>query len=242
MQQAIIELFADLPLQGPGCDEDTLEVLERIKRGLPSTPRIADFGCGTGRSSLALARSLPNAKVTAVDALPLFIETLQERSRSLDLHERIQVQVSDMLAPDMLPASLDLIWSEGAAYAVGFETALRAWRPLLNENGRCVLSECEWLAPDRPAEVQAFWDTHYPAMGDRTANLAHAEAAGYRVMGTHELSAAGWTNYYSALAAAVDVNRTTLDPTFVQAIEQEIAIRALGSHCFGYVFYLLEAS
>ena len=54
----------------------------------------------------------------------------------------------DMRQLDFEPASFDLIWCEGAAYIMGVEAALRAWRPLLKPGGRLALSEAAWLRPE----------------------------------------------------------------------------------------------
>ncbi len=52
--------------QGPGGDPETVRAIELAMLD-PSEPlRIADLGCGTGASTLQLARSL-NARITAVD-------------------------------------------------------------------------------------------------------------------------------------------------------------------------------
>src|SRR5262245_9271334 len=61
MDEAILRLFAGLPLQGPGADPETIRVLRSVMSDLPARPVVADFGCGTGRSSLALAAALQEA-------------------------------------------------------------------------------------------------------------------------------------------------------------------------------------
>ena len=46
-----------LPQQGPGSDASTLRAL-RMLGELPDAPRVLDLGCGPGRQTLALARSI----------------------------------------------------------------------------------------------------------------------------------------------------------------------------------------
>ena len=97
-----------------------------------------------------------------MDACEPFIDEL--RARLTVTHGAVDARVGDMLAPGVEPASLDLIWCEGAAYAVGVERALAAWRPLLRPDGFVVFSECCWIASGPPAECAAFWADAYPAM------------------------------------------------------------------------------
>lgn len=241
MNDPVLQLFADLPLQGPGSDGDSIAALDLIRADLPAAPVVADLGCGTGRSALTLARQLPLATVEAIDAVPLFIDRLRERAERQGLAHHIRARTADMLMPPIAPASLDLIWSEGAAYAVELENALRAWQPLLRPGGLCVLSECEWTSSDRPASVERFWRQAYPTMGDRAENSMRAEKAGFRLLHHRLLSPEGWSLYYDALRDALaGPAGTGIDRAFHEAISAEIAVRATGQDSFGYAFYILQ--
>ena len=241
MSNPFFQFFSTLPLQGPGSTEDTLRVLNSIISHLPTNPSIADFGCGTGRSTLVLAKSLPDATITAVDKAPPFIDVLREQVNQLGLGQRVWPVVGDMLTPSLEPGTLNLVWSEGAAYSVGLEAALRAWRPLLHGEARCVVSECEWLSADRPAEVAAFWSENYPAMGDRNENVQRAEAAGYEVLCNHVLSDEGWNGYYGAITSALArIPAGALPAWFTDGMAREVQIREQAKGCFGYVFYVLR--
>ena len=143
-----------------------------------------------------------------------------------------------MAAPPIAPRSLDLLWSEGAAYNIGFANALRLWRPLLAPNGIAVLSECTWLSDDRPADVAAFWHAAYPVMGTITENIERAEHAGYNVLDTHTLPAEAWDDYYAPIFQAVEAgNAAHLDPAFTAELAQERAIWRASRGSYGYVFY-----
>lgn len=241
MDNAILRLFSKLSLQGPGTDSETVRVLRSVASDLPAKPIIADFGCGTGRSSLALAEALKAATITAVDTASVFIDVLRTRVQVLGLDSRVRPLVGNMLSPPIAPGTLDLVWSEGAAYAVGLAAALQVWQPLLHDEGRCVVSECEWLSDDRPPSVAAFWRENYPDMGDRDENTRRAQAAGFEVLVTHVLSDEGWDAYYGALTSALaTMPAGKVPPWFASGIAREIEIRQLAPHCFGYVFYVLQ--
>ena len=60
-------------------------------------------------------------------------------------------------ALDVPAGSVNLIWSEGAAYILGLEESLRRWRPLLASEGLMAVTECTWLTDNPPEEAKAFW-------------------------------------------------------------------------------------
>ncbi len=88
----VFELLVDLHKgairQGPGGDAETEKAigLAGIDRNAPL--KIADIGCGTGASTLTLARLL-NTKITAVDFLQDFIDVLANRAHSNGVDEKI---------------------------------------------------------------------------------------------------------------------------------------------------------
>lgn len=237
----IFRLFAGLPQQGPGTDAETIAVLERIAHELPPAPEIIDFGCGTGRSTLALALRLDDAHITAIDNAEPFIATLRREVAARNLAHRVRALVCDMAQPPTHLSPTDLVWCEGAAYCIGFARALRTWRPLMRAGSLCVVSECEWLSADPPAHVAAFWRSNYPLMADRVHNRRLAEEAGFDVVATHVLAPDGWQRYYSAIAEAVrDGRAASLGTAFTHRLAEEQAIFRESQGSFGYVFYTLR--
>lgn len=151
---ALIHLHAGLDRKGPGDAHFSEQLLRQIS-GLPQQPRIADLGCGNGAGALQLAQHY-QATVLAVDAASVFIAELEARARQAGLEHLITPICGDMANLNWPTGSLDLIWSEGAAYNLGFEAALQCWRPFLAEAGVAVISEMSWFTDHPPQEAIAF--------------------------------------------------------------------------------------
>jgi SAM-dependent methyltransferase len=101
-----------------------------------------------------------------------------------------------MAALPFAEAELDLIWSEGAIYNIGFARGIRAWRPLLRPGGVLVASEITWTGAQRPAEVTAHWQREYPEIDVASAKLAQLEQAGYTPIGYFVLPEHCWLDHY----------------------------------------------
>ena len=198
----LAELHQDAQRQGPGSEEATRLALS-LTRLSPDAPlRVADIGCGTGASTLVLAQALPRASILALDFLPSFLQRLGERAQALGVARRIRRCLADMHCPPITPASLDLIWSEGAIYNMGFASGVRTWLSLLRPGGILAVSEITWLHECRPAALERHWDAAYGEMGTAADKLRTLEAAGYEPLGYFPLPASCWTeNYYDPLEA-----------------------------------------
>ncbi len=240
--EMLVALYTGLDRLGPGDDAFAAEVLDALPPG-PEHPRIADLGCGTGAGALLLAGRF-GSRVIAVDDQQAFLDELSRRAGDAGLQAWIEPRRADMAAPGITPGSLDLIWSEGAAYAMGFATALGAWRPLLRPGGLAAVSELSWWGADIPAEAQSYWAAAYPDMMDEEANAARARDAGFEVLGVRRLPPEAWRRSYSApLAARLDAYSadTALAPVIAESRE-EIDMQARHGDAFGYSFYLLRTS
>ena len=136
--KALIELHRGLERQGPG-DTDFLDYIISQIPELPTNPRIADIGCGTGAGTLFLADKF-RSKVRAVDFSREFLDELEKRAEQRGLEHLVETIECDMRSLDWNPETIDLLWSEGAAYNLTFEGALTAWRPLMAANGIAAIS------------------------------------------------------------------------------------------------------
>jgi serine/threonine-protein kinase HipA len=157
----------------------------------------------------------------------------------------VETRRGDMGALDLPPGSVDLIWSEGAAYLLGFEDALRRWGLLLAPGGSMALTECTWLTDDPPDEARAFWRANYPAMGTVSENRRRAEGAGLEVIDSFALPAAAWwDDFYTPLLGRVAQLRPTATGELIGLLdetEREIDLYRKHGDSYGYVFYLLRA-
>lgn len=84
----LLDLHKGASRQGPGGDAETERTIDLagLQRDVPL--KIADLGCGTGASTLILARLL-NARVTAVDVFQDFLDVLETRAQSEGVAEKV---------------------------------------------------------------------------------------------------------------------------------------------------------
>lgn len=127
----ICEYFSYVERQGPGSPEATLKALSFIDNLTPNS-KIADIGCGTGGQTMVLAQNTPGT-ILGIDLFPLFVNIFNRNAAKLGLTDKAKAIVGSM---DNLPfqdEELDLIWSEGAIYNIGFERGLTEWLRFLKK-------------------------------------------------------------------------------------------------------------
>lgn len=191
----LIDLHKSNPRQGPGGDAEAKQALLLAGLNALCPLKIADIGCGTGASTLLLAKEL-NAQVTAVDFLPEFLEELQIRASNLGVADQITTLCCSMDALPFADEEFDVIWSEGAVYNMGFEAGLSAWKRFLKPGGKLIVSEITWLTAERPSELQSYWDVEYPEIDVASAKIKILEKHGYTLEGYFYLPTSCWVDHY----------------------------------------------
>jgi len=240
---AFQSVYSGLAQYGPGSDMSTRKALGLLP-ALPGSPRVFDLGCGAGRQTLELAREL-NTKIVAVDLHQSYLDELAAAASKAGLAHLIDIRRASMDKLREPLASIDLIWSEGAAYNIGVARALKLWRPLLRDGGILAFTELTWLADDPPATAVSYWEQAYPDMTAVAGNRLKAERAGYEVLDTFPLPAEDWKAYYEPLKRRIAGLRGQAGgwsdlAAVIQSVETEIGIFEQFGDCYGYVFYILR--
>jgi cyclopropane fatty-acyl-phospholipid synthase-like methyltransferase len=236
-------LFADMDKLSPGDDSLSLYVLRSLPRHRFDV--VVDAGCGAGRQTMVLASEL-GAPIQAVDSYQPLLNRLERRAKENGLGHLVRIHCIDMKdIPSVFP-KIDLLWSEGAAYNIGFASALTTWAIAIKPNGFAVVSELCWLREQIPDAVTEFFRSSYPDMHSVPQNIAVAEEAGYKIFNTYTLPREAWVkDYYDVLESRAKslVNHSDLAVRdFAVETLKEIETFKISEDSYGYVFYVLQRS
>ncbi len=238
----ICEYFSNVERQGPGSPDITLKALSFID-GLSKESRIADLGCGTGGQTMVLGQHTPG-QITGIDLFPTFIDLFNRNAAKLNLQDRVKGIVGTMHDLPFQDEELDLIWSEGAIYNIGFERGLKEWKRFLKPGGYLAVTEGTWFTEERPAEIEEFWQDAYPEIDLISNKVAQMEKAGYVPIATFILPETCWTEQFFAPQVSAQKiflkkhagNKTAEE--FIENQRHETQLYAKYKAFYGYVFYI----
>ncbi|TWT38862.1 class I SAM-dependent methyltransferase [Blastopirellula retiformator] len=243
--EMMFSFFEGLHRKGPGSEASTLKALALLN-DMPPNPRVVDFGCGTGAASIPLAQNI-DCEITAVEIHQPFLNELDHLAAQVGVGDRIKTLQVDMGKPTFSEDSFDVIWCEAAIYNVGFEHALRIWKPLLRSGGYVSASEVVWLTPEPPRKAREFWEAEYPSMATVDANVSMLSEAGFTPVDHFVLPSSDWEKYYGPLQQhVIDYRSSHADSRAAQSLadslQEEIDLWKEYGDSFGYCFFVGRAN
>jgi SAM-dependent methyltransferase len=151
-----------------------------------------------------------------------------------------------MTAMNFPEESYDVIWSEGSAYNMGFENALRSWKVLLKPKGYLVVSELVWFKKEAPQEIKDYFAREYPGMKYYKDVYLIIKSAGYKMINFYPLpSGSWWVNYYEPAEKKIKEMRVkhyndTEAQSVFDSFQLEIDMYRAYSEYYGYGFYIMR--
>ena len=238
----ICEYYSSVERQGPGSPEVTIKALSFIDN-LTSESRIADIGCGTGGQTMVLAQNAPG-HINGIDLFPAFIDLFNSNAVKLNLQERVKGTVESMDKLHFQNEELDLIWSEGAIYNIGFEQGLKEWRKFLKPGGYIAVSEASWFTEERPEEITDFWMDAYDGIDTIPNKVEQMQKAGYIPVASFILPENCWTEHFYAPQVSAQKlflkkhagNQAAEEFIVNQQDEEQLYYKY--KKFYGYVFYI----
>ncbi|MEO1021251.1 MAG: class I SAM-dependent methyltransferase [Bacteroidota bacterium] len=244
-----LELMVDLhkyqARQGPGSTSDTLRALGLTGIDLEhhSPLVVADIGCGTGGQTRTLAQHL-KGKIIAVDVFSEVLDRVNDASQSVDHQHKIETVQQSMDHLSFEAESLDLIWSEGAIYNMGFESGIKNWSRFLKPGGCLAVSELTWITQTRPREIETYWVNEYPEIDTSSRKIELLEQNGLTLSGYFYLPETSWMDhYYKPLEEGFSLfldrhDHFDLAKKVVEDHREEIAMYRKYAAYFSYGFYV----
>ena len=238
----ICEYYSGLERQGPGSPEITTKALSFIDN-LTEESNIVDIGCGTGGQTMVLAQNA-SGNVRGIDLFPTFIDLFNSNASKLNLQDRVKGIVASMDDLPFQQEEMDLIWSEGAIYNIGFERGLREWRKFLKKGGYVAVSEASWFTDERPAEIEEFWEDAYPGIDTIPNKVKQMQEVGYVPVASFILPDECWIKHFYELQDVVQEEflkkhaGNKAAEGFIANQRHEMQLYYKHKEFYGYVFYI----
>lgn len=238
----ICEFFSHVERQGPGSPEMTIKGLSFIEP-LSELSKIIDIGCGTGGQTMVLAQHTLG-QITGIDLFPHFIELFDENAKKNHLQNRVTGMVGNMEELPFEEESIDLIWSEGAIYNIGFQKGINEWKKFLKKGGYLAVTEASWFTDERPEEIDKFWNDAYPEIDTIPKKVAQMQEAGYIPIATFILPETCWIDHF--YTPLIPVREAFLEKhkgnkgveEFIAYEQHEMELYSKYKAFYGYVFYI----
>ncbi len=246
VNEIFYEVFENLPRQGPGTTEATQKAFNLTNLDA-NRIQVLDIGCGTGASTITLAK-LINGQIIAMDNHQPYLDELAEKARKAFLSDKILYKNTDMANLVFKENQFDLIWAEGSIYIIGFANGLQKIKFFLKPNGYAVFSDMNWFKDIPPPELVQFFANECPDMISVKKNLKLIKNKGYQVIHYFKLDeSAFWDPYYKPLENRLSImrekyadNKDALN--VIKEVQFEIDLYRKYSDYYGYTFYIMKNS
>jgi ubiquinone/menaquinone biosynthesis C-methylase UbiE len=139
-------------------------------------PRILDIGCGSGVSTLELAR-LTGGEIIGLDIDQDALNRLDNKIKKAGFSDRLKTLNCSLLDMEFPDESFDIVWSEGSIFVLGFGKGLQEWRRLIKPGGYLVVHD---------------------EMGNVEKKLEQISKSGYELLGNFTLDTDVWRDEYFA--------------------------------------------
>lgn len=129
------------------------EVLDRIS--LEEEARVVEFGCGTGKFVLALAKTLPQGRVYGIDIQKEPLEVLRREAKRRGFYhvEAIRGDLERKGGSGLANESLDFVFIPNVLFQVEEkESLLREGERVLKKGGKLLVLDWEKESPMGPKE------------------------------------------------------------------------------------------
>lgn len=228
------QIFAGLKRLGPGSEQDTIRALNAL---VLESGDLLEIGCGKGIATDVLAaRSQFN--ITALDNDEASLMSLQA---GMPAGLNFSVVCASMTDMPFASDQFDVIWSEGSAYIMGVERALKEWKQYLKPSGYLVVSDLVWLTDTPETEVANFYQKEYPDMVTVDKRIEQMNKAGYELVDSFTLSQQSWDNFVVPLVTRVGELEGSLQAsTALEDMKSELYMHQHYLHQYGYQMFILR--